>query len=62
MLDLTYHRESDYLIPDLDPPEAPKIGKYGIVRHKYLRDHHRGVFDGILLSGKLNDHLEEEDR
>ena len=62
MLELTYHWEGDYLIPDLDPPEAPKIGKYGTMRHNYLRDYHRGVFDGMLLSGRLNAHLEEVDR
>ena len=58
---LTYHWEGDYLIPDLDPPEAPRIGKYGTMRHKYLRDHHRGIFDGMLLAGSLNAHLEEID-
>ena len=62
MLDLTYHWEGDYLIPDLDPPEAPKIGKFGTMRHDYLRNHHRGIFDGILLNGTLNAHLEEIDR
>ena len=62
MLKLTYHWEGDYLIPDLEPPEAPRIGKYGTMRHNYLRDYHTGVFDGILLSGKLNANLEEVDR
>lgn len=62
MLELTYHWEGDYLIPDIDPPEAPKIGKYGTMRHAYLRDHHRGVFDGMLLTDRLNAHLEEVDR
>lgn len=62
MLDLTYHWEGDYLIPDLEAPEAPRIGKYGTMRHNYLRDYHRGVFDGMLLSGKLNAHLEQVDR
>ena len=62
MLELTYHWEGDYLIPDLDPPEAPKIGKYGTMRHNYLRDYHRGVFDGMLLTDRLNAHLEEVDR
>ena len=62
MLELTYHWEGDYLIPDIYPPEAPKIGKYGTMRHAYLRDHHRGVFDGMLLTDKLNAHLEEVDR
>ena len=62
MQELTYHWEGDYLIPDLEPPEAPRIGKYGTMRHKYLWDHHRGIFDGMLLEGSLNAHLEEIDR
>ena len=61
MLELTYHWEGGYLIPDLEPPEAPRIGKYGMMRHNYLRDYHRGVFDGMLLSGTLNAHLEKID-
>ena len=62
MQELTYHREGDYLIPDLEPPESPKIGKYGTMRHQYLRSCHRGIFDGMLLEGSLNAHLEEIDR
>lgn len=62
MQELTYHWEGDYLIPDLYPPEAPRIGKYGTLRHQYLRSSHRGIFDGMLLEGTLNAHLEEIDR
>lgn len=62
MQELTYHWEGDYLIPDLEPPETPRIGKYGTMRHKYLREHRRGIFDGMLLEGSLNAHLEEIDR
>ena len=60
--ELTYHWEGDYLIPDLEAPEAPRIGKFGTMRHRYLRTYHRGVFDGMLLEGSLNVHLEEIDR
>ena len=59
---LTYHREGDYLIPDLIPPESPKIGVWGLKRRDYLRKHHDGIYTGMLLSGKLNAHLEETDR
>lgn len=59
---ITYHWEGDYLIPDLEPPEAPRIGKYGTMRHNYLRDYHTGVFDGMLFKGTLNQHLEQVDR
>ena len=59
---LTYHREGDYFLPDLKAPEEPKIGRYGRMRFEYLRNHHRGIFDGMLLKGTLNAHLEEIDR
>ena len=59
---LTYHREGDYLIPDLLPPEAPCIGVWGMRRKRYLQQYHNGIYIGMLLSGKLNAHLEEIDR
>ena len=59
---LTCHREGDYLIPDLLPPKAPRIGAWGTRRKRYLQQHHDGIYTGMLLSGKLNAHLEEIDR
>ena len=62
MMNTTYHREGDYLLPDLVPPESPKIGVWGMKRRDYLRKNHDGIYTGMLLSGKLNAHLEEIDR
>ena len=59
---ITYHREGDYLLPDLLPPDAPKIGVWGMRRRDYLKKYHDGIYTGLLLSGKLNAHLEEIDR
>ena len=59
---ITYHREGDYLIPDLLPPPSPHIGVWGQRRKCYLQQHHDGLYTGLLLSGKLNAHLEEIDR
>ena len=59
---LTYHREGDYLLPNLIPPEAPNIGVWGQRRKRYLLQNHDGIYTGMLLSGKLNAHLEEIDR
>ena len=58
----TYHREGDYLIPDLVAPPAPKIGIWGMRRKHYLQQYHDGIYTGMLLSGKLNAHLEEIDQ
>ena len=57
-----YHSEGDYLIPDLLPPEAPRIGIWGLRRKRFLQQYHNGIYTGMLLSGKLNAHLEEIDR
>ena len=62
MNEITYHREGDYLLPDLLPPEAPRIGVWGMRRKRYLQQYHNGIYTGMLLSGKLNAHLEEIDR
>ena len=62
MAELTYHREGDYLLPDLIPPKSPNIGVWGLRRRRFLQQHHDGIYTGMLLSGKLNAHLEEIDR
>ena len=59
---IIYHREVDYLLPDLLPPETPRIGAWGMRRKRYLQQYHDGIYTGLLLSGKLNAHLEEIDR
>ena len=61
-MSLTYHQEGDYLMPDLIPPESPTIGKFGMLRREFLRQHRRPIYSGMLMSGKLNPHLEEIDR
>lgn len=60
----TYHEGEDGLLyPDLLPPEedAPTYGKYGRMRRTYLREHHEGLYTGLLLSSNLNAHLNKID-
>jgi hypothetical protein len=61
-MNLTYRTEGDFQLPNLDVPEAPKVGKYGMLRRSYLRNHKQAIYTGMLLSGKLNPHLEEVDQ
>ena len=58
---LTYHWEGDYLLPDLTPPPAPCIGIWGERRRLYLLKNRKPLYTAMLLSGKLNAHLEEID-
>ena len=61
-MELTYRMQGDYRLPSLIPPESPKVGKYGMLRHSYLRKHREGLYTGMLMEGTLNAHLEEVDR
>ncbi len=61
-MELTYRTEGDYRLPNLDVPEAPRVGKYGMLRRSYLRKNKSGIYTGMQLSGKLDSHLAEIDR
>ena len=61
-MELTYRQEGDYLLPNLEAPESPKIGKYGMLRREFLRKHRDPIYTGMLLSGKLTTYLTEIDR
>ena len=61
-MELTYTMQGDYRLPNLIPPESPKVGKYVMLRHSYLRKHREGLYTGMLMKGNLNAHLEEVDR
>ena len=61
-MEVTYHKEGEYYLPDLIVPEAPKVGRYGMLRRRFLRENRNGTYTAMLLTGKLNQHLEEIDR
>jgi len=60
----TYRQEGDYLLPNLSlPPDAEdyQIGKYGRMRHRYLKEHRRALYTSLFLEGSLQKHLSEID-
>ena len=64
MSNLSYRTTGDYLIPELTiekPPTTP-LGKYGMMRRTYLKQHRGGTYQSLLLSGRLNEHLQEIDQ
>ena len=58
---LDYELVGDYYIPCLKAPESPKVGRFGMLYHDYLRNHKKVTYSGLMLSGKLNAHIEDID-
>ncbi len=61
----TYRREGDYLVPDLSLPfeeSEIRIGKYGRMRKRFLKEHRPALYANLLLNGTLTKHLAEIDR
>lgn len=60
----TYRREGDYLIPNLvlSDTEDYQVGRYGLLRKTYLKDHRPVLYNTLLLNGTLYQHLAEIDQ
>lgn len=59
---LTYRREGDYYIPNIEIPENKPIGKYGLLRETFLKKHRNYLYNTMLMNGTLNEHLYEIDQ
>lgn len=59
----TYRQDGNYLLPNLELPvqQEQPLGKYGRMRLHYLKEQHHAVYTGLLLAGKLDEHLREVD-
>ena len=60
----TYRREGDYLIPNLELPDTEhyQIGKYGMMRKTYLKEHRPALYNTLFWNGTLYRHLAEIDQ
>ena len=58
-MNLTYEKCGDYLIPNIIPEPAPEgeSRKFGLMRKHYLKEYKSGIYQGMVLSGKLKEHL-----
>ena len=61
---LTYTRKGDYLYPNLtlSSKSHQPIGKFGLLRKSFLKEHKPDLYQSMLLTGKLDVHLAEIDR
>ena len=60
-MEITYHEENGYLIPNIvvGCDTIRLIGKYGRMRRKYLQEHRPVLFGIMAQNGTLFDHLIE---
>lgn len=42
--------------------EEPTYGKYGMLRKQFLKEHRSARYHYLLLTGKLNEHLNQTDQ
>lgn len=61
---LSYTLYGDYYIPDIALPEdeIASYGKYGLLKKQYLKDYQKGLYNSLLLKGRLNVYLNQFDR
>lgn len=61
---LWYELVGDYYLPCLKLPEEEQrpVGIWGQRRRQYLRGHRKALYNALLLSGKLDNHLADIDQ
>ena len=62
---MSYTLHGDYYLPDLvlnEAEEEPTYGKYGMLRKQFLKEHRSARYQYMLLTGKLNEHLNQIDQ
>ena len=60
---MSYMLHGDYYLPDLVlNEEEPTYGKYGMLRKQFLKEHKSARYQYLLLTGKLNEHLNQTDQ
>ena len=55
-MELTYTKRGDYLLPNItlsDPPDAPPLGRYGVLHKRYLQEHRPILYSRLLLTERL---------
>lgn len=59
--EITYTKKGDYYIPNLTLAKSKysdyRLGKYGRMRIRYLKEHKKAEYTILLIDGKLDEHL-----
>ena len=59
--EITYRKVGDFYISNLRVAKSKysdyKLGKYGKMRERYLKEHKKAEYSILLIDGKLDEHL-----
>ena len=60
-IELDYVKVGDYYLPDLtaEPHPDRSLGKYGLMRLQYLKEHRPIIWAKLVMDGELYSHLLE---
>ena len=64
-MELTYTNVNGYLIPNLtykSGEQMEQLGKYGLLRRDYLKNHRNATYQVMLLRDTIGEHLLEVDK
>ena len=59
MTEISYRTVNDVQIPNLSLPETEPIGRYGRMRQRYIKEHRPVLWNRLVLTGTLYEHLHE---
>ena len=64
MMRMDYTNKANFLIPNIQMDEQPTstLGRFGRMRKAFLKENHSGLYQGLLMTGKLSAHLREIDK
>ena len=58
-MNIEYVKKGDYLLPNLalENENYEQIGKYGLLRLKYIKENKKGLYTTLLMRNELTKHL-----
>lgn len=59
MTEISYRTVNDVQIPNLSLPETEPIGRYGRMRQRYIKENRPVLWNRLVLTGALCEHLHE---
>ena len=61
MMKIEYKQMGDYQIPQVALPKIKQMpqGRFSRMREQYLKEHKKGLYEELMLDGKMEEHLGE---